>query len=360
MEVNMNPKNDLKKLPPQKEVETLKILKQLNKSSRSLAELKAYSELIPNKEILISSLALQEAKASSEIENIITTNDSLYKAMSVEDNFIDPATKEVLNYRTALWRGVELVREKGFISTNIIVDIQETLEKNSGGIRKIPGTALKNAATGEVIYTPPTGEALIRELLQNLEEYYNITDEIDPLIKLAVSHYQFEAIHPFYDGNGRTGRILNILYLLKEELLDSPVLYLSSYIIKNKGEYYRLLGEVTSNENWEEWILYILKAIEFTAKETLELAKNIKSLLDTTIEEVKEKLPKIYKKELIEFIFTETYTKGTHLVEQGFASRKTMSKYLKELESIGILRSEKVGKEVIYINIHLYNLLKSS
>jgi len=360
MEVGMTPKNDLKKLPPQKEVETLKILKQLNKSSRALAELKAYSELIPNKDILISSLALQEAKASSEIENIITTNDNLYKAMSMDESYIDPATKEVLNYRTALWRGVELVRDKGFISTNIIIDIQETLEKNSGGIRKVPGTALKNALTGETIYTPPTGEVLIRELLQNLEEYYNTETDIDPLVKLAVSHYQFEAIHPFYDGNGRTGRILNILYLMKEELLDSPVLYLSSYIIKNKSEYYRLLGEVTSKENWEEWILYLLKAVEFTSKETLELAKNIKALLDTTIDEVQEKLPKIYKKELIEFIFTETYTKGTHLVDQGFASRKTMTKYLRELENIGVLRSEKLGKEVIYVNIHLYNLLKSS
>ena len=355
----MEPNNNLKKLPPQKEVESIKILKQLNKSSRALAELKAYSELIPNKEILISSLVLQEAKASSEIENIITTNDSLYKAMAVEEKAIDPSTKEVLNYKEALWKGVALIKEKEFITTNLIVDIQETLEKNSGGIRKVPGTALKNAATGEVIYTPPTGEALIRDLLKNLEDYYNIEDDIDPLTKLAVAHYQFEAIHPFYDGNGRTGRIINILYLLKEGLLDSPILYLSSYIIKNKGEYYRLIGEVTSKENWEEWILYMLKAMEVTSKETLELAKNIKELLDVTITEVKEKLPKIYKKELIEFIFTETYTKGTHLVNQGFATRKTMTKYLRSLEEIGILKSEKIGKETIYINIHLYNLLKS-
>ena len=355
----MEPNNNLKKLPPQKEIESIKILKQLNKSSRALAELKAYSELIPNKEMLISSLTLQEAKASSEIENIITTNDSLYKAMAVEEKTIDPSTKEVLNYKEALWKGVALIKEKEFITTNLIVEIQETLEKNSGGIRKVPGTALKNAATGEVIYTPPTSEALIRDLLKNLEDYYNIEDDIDPLIKLAVAHYQFEAIHPFYDGNGRTGRIVNILYLLKEGLLDSPILYLSSYIIKNKGEYYRLIGEVTSNENWEEWILYMLKAVEVTSKETLELAKNIKELLDVTIAEVKEKLPKIYKKELIEFIFTETYTKGTHLVNQGFATRKTMTKYLRVLEEIGILKSEKIGKETIYINIHLYNLLKS-
>ncbi|ADO83408.1 Fic family protein [Ilyobacter polytropus] len=356
----MTPNNDLKILPPKIDIETVSVLKQLNKSSRALAELKAYSELIPNKEILISSLALQEAKASSEIENIVTTNDSLYKAIAIDEKKIDPSTKEVLNYRTALWRGVELVKEKGFISTNLIIEIQETLENNSGGIRKIPGTALKNALTDEVIYTPPSGEELIRQLLRNLEEYYNIETDIDPLIKLAISHYQFEAIHPFYDGNGRTGRILNILYLLKEGLLESPILYLSSYIIKNKGLYYKLLEEVTINEAWEKWVLYILKAIEITSRDTLELAKNIKSLMDITTQEVKNKLPKIYNKELIEFIFTETYTKGSHLVEQGFATRKTMTKYLRALEEIGILKSEKVGREVIYINVHLFNLLKGS
>lgn len=354
----MEANNNLKKLPPIKNIETIKILKQLNRSSRALAELKAYSELIPNKEILISSLALQEAKASSEIENIITTNDSLYKAEIMQNLKIDVNTKEVLNYKEALWKGVELIKDRGFITTNMIIDIQEALEKNSGGIRKIPGTALKNAITDEVVYTPPTGESLIRDLLKNLEDYYNIEDDIDPLIKLAIAHYQFEAIHPFYDGNGRTGRILNILYLLKENLLDSPILYLSSYIIKHKNQYYKLLEEITTKKNWEDWVLFILKAIEITSKDTLELAKNIKKLLDVTIEEVKEKLPKIYKKELIEYIFTETYTKGNKLVEQKFATRKTVTKYFRELESIGILKSEKLGKETIYINTQLFNLLK--
>ncbi|MGB6128886.1 MAG: Fic/DOC family N-terminal domain-containing protein [Psychrilyobacter sp.] len=354
----MEANNNLKKLPPIKNIETIKILKQLNRSSRALAELKAYSELIPNKEILISSLALQEAKASSEIENIITTNDSLYKAEVMQNIKIDVNTKEVLNYKEALWKGVELIKDRGFITTNMIIDIQEALEKNSGGIRKIPGTALKNAITDEVVYTPPTGENLIRDLLKNLEDYYNIEDDVDPLIKLAIAHYQFEAIHPFYDGNGRTGRILNILYLLKENLLDSPILYLSSYIIKHKNQYYKLLEEITTKENWEDWVLFILKAIEITSKETLELAKNIKKLLDVTIEEVKEKLPKIYKKELIEYIFTETYTKGNKLVEQKFATRKTVTKYFRELESIGVLKSEKLGKETIYINTQLFNLLK--
>lgn len=356
----MEPNNNLKYLPPLVDIETKEILKQLNKSTRALAELKAYSEIIPNKDILISTIALQEAKASSEIENIITTNDSLYKAMATSELKIDPSTKEVLQYREALWYGVNSIKSKEIITTNMIIEIQQILEGNRGGIRKLPGTALKNALTGETVYTPPSGEDLIRKLLGNLEEYYNIPDDIDPLIKLAVTHYQFEAIHPFYDGNGRTGRILNILYLLKERLLDSPILYLSSYIIKNKREYYELLNRVTTDSNWESWILYMLKAIEFTSIETLNTAKEIKNLIDATIEFVKEKEPKIYSKELIEFIFSEVYVKANQLVDNGLSSRKTVVKYLKALEDIGILQSEKVGREVIYINVALFNLLKNS
>jgi Fic family protein len=360
--VKMNrdkPFNNLKELPPNSNIETIDILKQVNKSNKALAELKAYSELIPNKEILISSLVLQEAKASSEIENIVTTNDSLYKAIVTDEKYIDPSTKEVLNYRKALWKGVELI-EKGILTTNNIIMIQQVLENNNAGIRKVPGTSLKNAITGEVIYTPPTGEEVLRNLLSNLEKYINTQDDIDPLIKMAVSHYQFEAIHPFYDGNGRTGRIINILYLMMTDLLDSPILYLSSYIIKNKNDYYRLLNEVTLNEKWEEWILFILKAVEITSKKTLELAKNIKSLIDITATEVKEKNSKIYSYELIEIIFREVYTKTNVLVEKNIASRKTATKYLKSLEELGILSADKVGKEVIYINNQLMELLKST
>ncbi len=360
--VKMNrdkPFNNLKELPPNSNIETIDILKQVNKSNKALAELKAYSELIPNKEILISSLVLQEAKASSEIENIVTTNDSLYKAIVTDEKYIDPSTKEVLNYRKALWKGVELI-EKGILTTNNIIMIQQVLENNNAGIRKVPGTSLKNAITGEVIYTPPTGEEVLRNLLSNLEKYINTQEDIDPLIKMAVSHYQFEAIHPFYDGNGRTGRIINILYLMMTDLLDSPILYLSSYIIKNKNDYYRLLNEVTLNEKWEEWILFILKAVEITSKKTLELAKNIKSLIDITATEVKEKNSKIYSYELIEIIFREVYTKTNVLVEKNIASRKTATKYLKSLEELGILSADKVGKEVIYINNQLMELLKST
>ena len=356
----MKANNELRYLPPEGDIESKTVLKQLNKATRALAELKAYAEVIPNKEILISTIALQEAKASSEIENIITTNDSLYKAMATTESKIDANTKEVLQYREALWYGVKLIEEKELITTNMIIEIQQILEGNRGGIRKLPGTALKNALTGETVYTPPSGEDLIRKLLANLEEYYNIPDDIDSLIKLAVTHYQFEAIHPFYDGNGRTGRILNILYLLKEGLLDSPILYLSSYIIRNKKEYYEFLNKVTKDNDWESWIIYMLKAIEFTSKETLRTAKEIKNLIDATIDFVKEKEPKIYSKELIEFIFKEVYLKANQLVDNGLSSRKTVVKYLKTLEEIGVLQSEKVGREVIYINIALFNLLKNS
>ena len=356
----MKANNELRYLPPEGDIESKTVLKQLNKATRALAELKAYAEVIPNKEILISTIALQEAKASSEIENIITTNDSLYKAMATTESKIDANTKEVLQYREALWYGVKLIEEKELITTNMIIEIQQILEGNRGGIRKLPGTALKNALTGETVYTPPSGEELIRKLLANLEEYYNIPDDIDSLIKLAVTHYQFEAIHPLYDGNGRTGRILNILYLLKEGLLDSPILYLSSYIIRNKKEYYEFLNKVTKDNDWESWIIYMLKAIEFTSKETLRTAKEIKNLIDATIDFVKEKEPKIYSKELIEFIFKEVYLKANQLVDNGLSSRKTVVKYLKALEEIGVLQSEKVGREVIYINTALFNLLKNS
>ena len=356
----MKANNELRYLPPEGDIESKTVLKQLNKATRALAELKAYAEVIPNKEILISTIALQEAKASSEIENIITTNDSLYKAMATTESKIDANTKEVLQYREALWYGVKLIEEKELITTNMIIEIQQILEGNRSGIRKLPGTALKNALTGETVYTPPSGEELIRKLLANLEEYYNIPDDIDSLIKLAVTHYQFEAIHPFYDGNGRTGRILNILYLLKEGLLDSPILYLSSYIIRNKKEYYEFLNKVTKDNDWESWIIYMLKAIEFTSKETLRTAKEIKNLIDATIDFVKEKEPKIYSKELIEFIFKEVYLKANQLVDNGLSSRKTVVKYLKALEEIGVLQSEKVGREVIYINTALFNLLKNS
>ena len=352
--------NILKKLPPNVELETKNILKQLSKSHRALAELKGFSDMIPNKNILINAITINEAKDSSEIENIITTHDELFKTMSGE-NYKSPAAKEVVNYRTAVWHGYNIVKEKGFLSTNMIIEIQGLIELNRAGIRKLPGTVLKNEATGEVVYTPPSGEQEILSLLANLEQYINNDDDnIDPLVKLAVIHYQFESIHPFYDGNGRTGRIINVLYLVLKDLLDSPILYLSKYIIRNKSDYYKLLKEITVKGNWEEWILFILQGIEETANETLILVKKINRLLENTAEKIKKDLPKIYSRELVDLIFFEFYTKISYIEEGLGVSRKTASKYLSELEDKGYLVSEKIGRERIYLNKKLFKIVKEA
>lgn len=349
----------LKMLPPKVNFETTKILVQLNRANKALAELKGYSEIISNKNILINAVTLQEAKDSSQIENIITTHDELYKSMAV-DSYHNLAAKEVINYRTALWHGYELIKEKSILTTNMIVEIQQIIENNKAGIRKLPGTTLRNDITGEIVYTPPTGEKEILEFMRNLEQYINDNNNmVDPLIRLAIIHYQFESIHPFYDGNGRTGRIINVLYLVLEELLDSPILYLSRYIINNKQAYYRLLQEVRTKENWEGWILYILEAVEQTSIETLSLIKKIRNIMEETEDEVRGKLSKIYSKELIELVFFELYTKNSYIQDKLGVNRKTAAKYLKDLENIGILVSEKIGKEKIYLNKKLFNLLKN-
>jgi Fic family protein len=350
--------NTLKLIPPEVELETKRILKQLTRSHRALAELKGFADVIPNKNILINAVTINEAKDSSEVENIITTHDELFKAMSGE-NYDNPASKEVANYRTALWHGYRLVKEKGFLSTNMMIEIQQLVESNRAGIRKLPGTVLRNDVTGEVIYTPPSGEQEILNLLSNLEKYISDDyDNIDPLVKLAVIHYQFEAIHPFYDGNGRTGRIINILYLVLKELLDSPILYLSKYIIRNKLAYYRLLQEVTVKGKWEDWILFILQGIEETAEETLLLVKEINTLLENTAEQIKEVLPKIYSKELVDLIFYEFYTKISYIQDGLNVSRKTASSYLSSLEEAGFLISVKIGRERIYLNKGLVQIVK--
>lgn len=345
-------------LPPNVELETKSVLKQLARTNRALAELKGYADTIPNKHILINAVMINEARDSSAIENIITTHDDLYKAMSGASG-ASAAAKEVVSYRTALWHGYELVKTRGLLTMNMIVEIQGIIEKNGGGIRKLPGTVLRNERTGETVYTPPAGEAEIRELLSNLEKYVNKdNNDIDPLIKLAVIHYQFESIHPFYDGNGRTGRIVNVLYLVLKELLDSPILYLSSYIIRNKSAYYRLLQEVRTHENWEEWIVYILTGIEETAEETLRLVKRINGEVEAMSAEIKEKLPKIYSKELIELLFYEFYTKIVYIENGLSVTRKTAVNYLSSLEKEGFLTSEKIGKERIYQNKRLFDLVK--
>jgi Fic family protein len=346
-------------LPPECDLETKVVLKQLARTNRSLAELKGYADTIPNKHILINAVLINEAKDSSAIENIITTHDELYKAMSSKV-YKNSSAKEVENYRAALWYGYETIKQNKILTTNMIIDIQGRIENNQAGIRKVPGTVLKNDATGEIIYTPPIGEKEIRDYMENLEKYMNEDyDNIDPLIKMAVIHYQFESIHPFYDGNGRTGRIINVLYLVMKELLDSPILYLSKYIIQNKASYYRLLQEIRTKNNFEEWILFILTGIEETADESLKIVKGINREIELMTEEIKTALPKIYSKELIELLFFEFYTKTQHIEKGLGVTRKTAVSYLSELERHGFLVSEKTGKERIFQNKRLYDLIKN-
>lgn len=352
------PYNDLPLLPPKADVETKAILKKTITARSALAELKGLGEILPNQALLVDSLILQEAKASSEIENIITTSDALFQAFTAKIKQTDPATKEVLRYREALWKGYNVLKDRPVLTTNLFIELVQTIKEHSGGIRRMPGTAIANAATGAVIYTPPEGEAVIRDKLKNLEDFIHAEDDMDPLIKLALIHYQFEAIHPFSDGNGRTGRIINILFLVSIGLLNLPVLYLSKSIIDHKNDYYRLLRQVTEKGLWEPWILFMLKAVEDTAVYTRERTLAIRVLMTETMEKAKEKLPvRVYSKELIETIFRQPYSKGQFLVDAGIAQRKTAAEYLKSLEKIGVMKSMKIGKETLYLNVGLYDLL---
>ena len=347
----------LQTLPLSIEIETPTALKKAISANRALAKLNGVAKIIPNSAILINSLVLQEAKDSSEIENIITTHDELFRAgLDIAD--ITDEAKEVQNYRLALLKGYELVKDNGLLLKKYIIEIQKELEQNSAGVRKQSGTVLKNAQTGEVVFTPPQDYETIQELLDNLEHYINEEDEIDPLINMAIIHYQFESIHPFYDGNGRTGRIINILYLVLKDLLELPILYLSRYIIKNKADYYRLLQEVRTKENWEEWILYMLDGVEQISHETIELIDNITSLMDDTKQLIKKELPKIYSKDLIEILFMHPYTKIEFLVNGLGITRKTASKYLNELEHLGIMKNIQIKNSKYFINIRLFDMLK--
>ena len=341
-------------------LKTNKILEQLTLSSRALAELKGYSNTIPNMHILINAVTINEAKDSSAIENIVTTHDDIYKVLT-ESGYKEENAKEVVDYRNAIWLGYEQIKKDGYINTNTIIKIQGTIEHNNAGIRKLPGTELKNSITGETIYTPPQSEQEIRTYLKNLEDFINNNEDgIDPLIKVCLIHYQFESIHPFYDGNGRTGRILNILYLVLNKLIDSPILYLSKYINKTKQEYYKLFNEVRNNNNFEGWILYILKGIEITSKETITLIEKIQNEMKNYKEEFRSKLPKIYSKELLESLFYEVYTKIAYIEKACNVTRITATSYLNQLEEIGLLESEKVGRERLYKNTRLIKLLSEN
>ena len=350
------PYNNLPLLPPKIELETKKVLKQAIAATRVLAELKGRADEIPNQSMLVNAITLQEAKDSSEIENIVTTQDNLYQAFTANTNTTDAQTKEVLRYRQALWEGYNNL-DKRPLSTNTFVSIVQTIKENNAGIRKTTGTRITN--NNKTIYTPPEGESVIRDLLKNLEDFIHSENGIDDLVRLAVMHYQFEAIHPFPDGNGRTGRVLNILYLVEKDLLDAPILYLSKYIIENKNQYYKKLRAVTEKQDWEGWILFMLKGVEETAIYTLKKINAINDLMHETIALAKAKLPsRVYSKELIELLFELPYCKVKFLVDKDIAKRQTAAEYLQELEKIGILKSQKVGVENLFLNVSLFEILK--
>lgn len=348
----LQPYNDLPLLPPPVELETKAVLKQAIAANRVLANLRGLAAQIPNQGVLINSIVLQEARLSSEIENIVTTNDELYRADADADGKTDPHTKEVLRYRQALNYGFRELNTRP-LTTNLFIDIVRIIKEVDFGVRRVPGTALKNAQ-GEVVYTPPVGEAVIRDKLSNLEQFIHAQDDLDPLVKMAVMHYQFEAIHPFEDGNGRTGRILNLLYLVEQGLLDIPVLFLSRYIIANKAGYYDGLRGVTEQQAWEPWILFMLQAVESTAQQTFDQVTRIRALMEQVREQVHQQAPGIYSKDLIEVIFRHPYTKIQFLVDAGIAKRQTASTYLQTLAGLGVLRASKQGREMYYINDALF------
>ena len=352
------PYNDLPLLPPKAELETKEILIKTIRASRALAQLNGAIRNLPNPSLFLDTLHLQEAKASSEIENIITTNDDLYQAVVADKKFDNAATKEVISYKEAIWLGFSRLEQRPFITTNLCIELVQCIKQNNAGIRTTPGTTLSNQQ-GEVIYTPPSGEQVIREKMANLEIFINENDSIDPLIKMAISHYQFEAIHPFSDGNGRTGRILLLLQLKLEKLLEVPALFLSEYIIEHKDMYYEGLRSVTENNDWSKFILYMLEMVETTAIRGLERLESIVQLMDTTGQEIKEKLPKVYSKDLVEVIFKLPYTKRKNLINADLGTPKTVGNYLIALEKEGFLKSIRVGKEKLYRNLHLMNILEN-
>lgn len=348
----------LEKLPLKTDIESRKILKSLPAAHAALAELKVIASTIPDPNILVNTLGLQEAKDSSAIENIITTHDDLYRSNINPDVVISASAKEVQNYIEAARKGYSLLQERNLLTINHIISIQQTLEKNSAGFRRLPGTNLKNTQTGEVIYIPPQHPDEISELMYNLEAYINdnTMDEFDPILKMAIIHFQFESIHPFYDGNGRTGRIINILYLILVGLQSLPILYLSNYIIRNKSDYYRLLQNVRQEGIWEEWILYIIRGVEETARETIDLIQSIKILMDEYKNTLRTNY-KFYSHELLNNLFKHPYTKIEFVEKDLGVSRITAANYLNKLSQNGILEKRKLGTGNYFINKELVELL---
>lgn len=350
-------------LPLRYDLETKDVLKQVNKANRKLAELKGVARTIPNEGILISTLTLQEARESSEVENIVTTHDDLYRAdLDLKQNVVSASTKEVLNYREAIVHGFSIVRKQKMLTNNTIKSIQEKLEHNSAGFRSVPGTALKKN-DGEVVYTPPQNHQQILEYMNNLEQFINVPElyDADPLIKMAIIHHQFESIHPFYDGNGRTGRIINVLYLVMSDMLDLPILYLSRFITRNKGEYYRLIQAIRDNDGdnqkeWEEWILFILRGVEETAEDTIRLVKGIGELMNKFKNILRPKFSNRYKHELLNNLFFHPYTKIEFVQRDMMVERKTAAKYLDTIVEMGLLEKIKIWNTNYYVNTELVNL----
>lgn len=349
------PFNDLPPLPPHAELESKAILKKAITASRALAELKGMAERMPNQAMLIDSLVLQEARASSEIENILTTNDELFKAASDEALPASAEAKEVLRYRQALNRGFRQIKERP-LATGLFIEIAQLIKETDFSVRRMPGTRIANSQN-ETIYTPPEGEGVIRDKLRELENFMHADDGLDVLVKMALVHYQFEAIHPFPDGNGRTGRILNILYLVDRGLLNLPVLYLSRYVIDHKAAYYEGLRRVTEEGAWADWVLYMLDAVEQTSLRTHQQITDILALMESVRERVQREAPAVYSKDLIEQIFHQPYCKIAFLERAGLGTRQTCSKYLRGLERLGVLTGQKIGREVYFINQELYKLL---
>ena len=354
----LKPYNQLPDLPPKADIETKVILKKTLSASRALSELKGAIKSLPNPLLFIDTINLQEAQASSAIENIITTQAALFRATVADQKIEDAATKEVMHYKDALWYGVNQIKKKHILTTNLFISIMRIIKENQSGIRNLPGTQLKNPVKQQIVYTPPEGENIILEKLKALEIFINLHEEIDPLVKLALIHYQFEAIHPFFDGNGRTGRIILLLYLKLCGLIDFPALYLSSYILENKNDYYRHLRNVTEKNDWAGWILFILDMIEVTSKNSRNRMEKIEKLMDAMGGQIQKKLPRIYSKDLLEVIFRLPYTKRNFIESAGLGNIKTSGTYLKSLEEKGFLKSEIVGKEKLYLNFKLMEVLK--
>jgi len=349
------PHNSLPPLPPVQDLESRVVLKACINARTALAELKQAAGLIPNQTMLINTIPLLEAKDSSEIENIVTTTDRLFQHAQWE-NQADPATKEALRYRSALHKGYQSLKDRP-LCTATAVEICRTLKGVDMDIRKTPGTQLINDKTGEVIYTPPEGENQLRDMLANWECFIHNEEDVDPLVRMAVGHYQFEAIHPFIDGNGRTGRVLNILYLIQQDLLQLPILYLSRHIIANKSDYYKLLLDVTRDGAWEPWILFMLKAVEETSRWTTDKIAAIRNLSEHTTEFVRDSLPKIYTRELVDVIFEQPYCRISDLVNKGVAKRQAASRYLKDMVELGVLVEQAAGKEKLFIHPKLMKIL---